>query len=274
MGQEIPVRQHQHPGAEAGQQVNHEGLLAGGVRAERRAGQRPGPGLGRRHPPHLRERPVPARGGRPAKERGVLLAVRQVRGRAVDGNHPQPAAEHPRRAVRPDRAGDLLEQHAQRVGAQLAPRPGQRGDVRRPPPAARAGIHPARGIQLPGQQVRAPPPVIQPVRQLDHHLPVAAVPAPEQPQRQNEVHHQPGRQQPPPRLPGPRRVDDRIDQIRRERPCQRADRDPVRQPAIRRQPLSTIMSHKTVTLSRQRLKQGHWGYLGLRPPGGIVTVTP
>ena len=112
--------------------------------------------------------------------------------------------------------------------------------------------------QLPGQQVRAPPLVIQPVGQLGHHLPVAAVPAPEQPQRQDEVHHQPGRQQPPPLLPGPRRLDDLIDQLRRERPGQRPDRDPVRQPAVRRQPLSTIMSHKTVTLSRQRLKQGHW----------------
>ena len=63
----------------------------------------------------------------------------------------------------------------------------QRGDIRRPPPAAIPGIHPAGRVQLPGQQVLATPLVIQPVRQLDHHLPVAAVTAPEQPQRQAEV---------------------------------------------------------------------------------------
>ena len=43
------------------------------------------------------------------------------------------------------------------------------------------GIYPAVRIQVPGQQVRAPPLVIQPVRQLGHHLAVPAVPAPERP---------------------------------------------------------------------------------------------
>ena len=66
--------------------------------------------------------------------------------------------------------------------AELAAPAGQGGDVRLPPPPAVPGIDPAARVQLPGQQVRAAPLVIQPVGQLGHHLPVPAVPAPEQPQ--------------------------------------------------------------------------------------------
>ena len=136
-------------------------------------------------------------------------------------------------------------------GAELPAAPRQGGDVRLPPPPALPGIDPAVRVQLPGQQVRAAPLVIQAVGQLGHHLPVPAVPAPEQPQRQHEVHHQPGRQQPPPLLPRPRRLHDLIHQLRRESPGQNPDRDPVRQPAVRRQTLRTIMSHKTVTIPHQ-----------------------
>ena len=67
-----------------------------------------------------------------------------------------------------------------------------------------------------------------------------------------------GRQQPAPLLPCPGHLDDLIDQLRRERPRQHLHRDPVRQPAVRREPLRTIMSHGTVTISHQTLKQGHW----------------
>jgi hypothetical protein len=63
------------------QQVQGQGLLAGGVRAERGPGQRAGPRLGRRYPPRLRERPVPGGVGGPAEERGVLRRIRQVGGR-------------------------------------------------------------------------------------------------------------------------------------------------------------------------------------------------
>ena len=75
-----------------------------------------------------------------------------------------------------------------------------------------------------------------PIRQLGHHLPVAAVPAPELPQCQHKVHDQMGRQQMAADLPGSRRLDHLIHQIRRERPGQHPDRDPVRHPAVRRQP--------------------------------------
>jgi hypothetical protein len=61
-----------------------------------------------------------------------------------------------------------------------------------------------------------------------------------------------------PLLPRPRRLDDPVDQLRRERPGQHTDRDPVRQPPVRRQAFRTIMSHKTVTLPHYLLKQGHW----------------
>ena len=110
----------------------------------------------------------------------------------------------------------------------------------------------------------------QPVRQLDHHLPVPAVPAAEQPQCQHEVHHQPRRQQPAPLLPRPGIRHHRVHQLRRENPGQHPDRDPVRQPAVRRQPLRTIMRHKTATIPRQALKQGHWGG---RPSYGFDSET-
>ena len=125
--------------------------------------------------------------------------------------------------------------------------------------AAPARVNPAARVQLlPGQQVTGAPLVIQPVGQLGHHLPVPAVPAPEQPQGQHEIHHQPRRQQPAPLLPRPGRVHRGVHQLRSENPGQDTNRDPVRQPAVRRQPLRTIMRHKTVTIPRQTLKQGHW----------------
>ena len=196
--------------------------------------------------------------GRP-KNAPFLLAVRHVRDRSVHRDDPQPAAEHPGSAICPCWPRYLLEQHPDRFCAQLAAAPRQGGDVRLLPPPALPGIRPAVRVQLlPGQQVRGAPLVIQAVGQLGHHLPVPAVPAPEQPQRQHEIHHQPRRQQPAPLLPDPRRVHGRIDRIRRESPGQHPDRDPVRQPPVRRQPLRTIMSHKTVTISHNALKQGHW----------------
>ena len=260
-GQELPVRQHQHPRPEASllQQVAGQRLLAVPVRADRRPEQAPGPGLGRRQPPHLRERPVPRLVRRPAEVLIVGLAVRHVRRRPVHGHDPQPAAGHPWVLLVTDRSRDLLEQEPDRCRAELAAAPGQRGDVRRPPPPPLPRVHPAVRVQmLPVQQVRSAALVIQAVGQLGHHLPVAAVPAPEQPQRQHEVHHQPGRQQPAPLLPDPGRSHRRIHQLRCENPGQDTNRDPVRQPPVRRQPLRTIMRHRTVKIPHQILKQGHW----------------
>ena len=257
-GQELAVREHQHARAEAARQVRGQRLPGAGVPADRGARQAAGPGLRRRDPPGLRERPVPGLAGGPAEERGVLVAVRHVRDRPVHEDHPQPAAEHPRRPVRPGRPRHVPGQHPHRTGTQLAAPAGQRGDVRQPPLAAAPRIHPPSRRQAPGQQARPPPLATQAAGQLGHPLPVPAVPAPEQPQRQREAHHQPGRQQPAPPLPRPGHLDDLIDQLRRERPGQHPHRDPVRQPAIRREPLRTIMSHKTATISHQTLKQGHW----------------
>lgn len=77
-GQEVAVREDDHPGAEAFQQVKRQGLLAGGVRAERGAQQAPGPGLGRGHPPDLRERPVARLAGGTPEVLVVGLAVRHT----------------------------------------------------------------------------------------------------------------------------------------------------------------------------------------------------
>jgi hypothetical protein len=60
----------------------------------------------------------------------------------------------------------------------------------------------------------------------------------------------------------------------RERPGQHPYQDPVRQPPVRRQPLSTIMSHKKVTLSHHALKQGHWvQYLSTHLYFGFLRAT-
>ena len=144
--------------------------------------------------------------GRP-KNASFVLAVRHVRHRPVHRDDPQPAAEHPRRPVRPDRPRHLLEQQPHRCRRPACRAPRQRGDVRRPPPPPAARHPPSRpGPGCPASRSRAPPLVIQAVGQLGHHLPVPAVPAPEQPQRQHEVHHQPRRQQPAPLLPRPGRL--------------------------------------------------------------------
>ena len=245
-GQELPVGEDDHPRPEASlfQQVTGQFLLGGAVAAERGPEQAPGPGLRRHDPPDLRECPVAGLVRGAAEELVVGLAVRHVRRGPVHGDDPQPAAEHPRRVIVPGRARDLQEYVPQRCRAEFPAAPRHRGDVRLPPPAALAGIDPAVRVELAFQQVSGPPLVIKAVGELDHDLPVAAVPAPEQPQRQREVHHQPRRQQPAPLLPRPGRLHRRVHQLRRENPGQNANRDPVRQPAIRRKPLRTIMRHE------------------------------
>ena len=188
-------------------------------------------------------------------------------------SRPPAARSRTRPAPRPRPSARLPARTASAPGPRRACR--ARGTGRRCSAASTAGpaagIDPAARVQLPGQQIRAPPLVVQPVGQLGHHLPVSAVPAPEQPQGQDEVHHQPRRQQPAPLLPRPGRPDDLIHHVGRERPGQNPDRDPVRQPPVRRQTLRTIMSHKTVTLSHLALKQGHWAG---RRIGGRRIVPP
>ena len=236
VAQKVAVGQHEHLRAERRQQVPSQGLLADRVRAERGPDQRPGPRLRGDNPADLRERPIPGGIRGPPEVLGVCFRVGHVGGGAVHGHHPQPAAEHPGRAVRgrtADGAGDLVEQHVQRVGPQPGPRPRQRGDVRWPPPPPVTGLDPAVRVEHPAEQLLAAAAVIQPVHQLDHDPPVAAVRAPEQPQREHEIDDQPSGQQPTPQLPGLGRGHYPVHQLRRERPGQRANRYPVGQPPLR-----------------------------------------
>ena len=138
-----------------------------------------------------------------------------------------------RRRPNPDGAGDLVEQHVQRVGPQPGPRPRQRGDVRWPPPPPVTGLDPAVRVEHPAEQLLAAAAVIQRVHQLDHDPPVAAVRAPEQPQREHEIDDQPSGQQPATQLPGVGGGHYPVHQLRRERPGQRANRYPVGQPPLR-----------------------------------------
>ena len=131
------------------------------------------------------------------------------------------------------------------------------------------GLDPAVRVEDPVQQLLAAAAVIQRVHQLDHHPPVAAVRAPEQPQRQHEIDHQPSGQQPATQLPGVGGGHHPIHQLRRERPGQRPHRHPVGQPPLRRDPRRPVMRHTVIiprddhqsahlTPACRDLTQGHW----------------
>ena len=81
--------------------------------------------------------------GRPKNAAFSALSGTSVMDPSIETT-PQPAAEHPRRAVRPRRPRHLLEQHPHRVGAQLPAAARQGGDVRLLPPPPLAGIRPSR----------------------------------------------------------------------------------------------------------------------------------
>ena len=112
--------------------------------AVHRGDQRPGPALGQRQQPHLRERaPQPPAirglGGRPAEPLPVRLLILGIQRRAVQRHQPQPPPPRPRRARRRDEPGHLLKQQPQRPGPQPRPGVGQRllRGHRAPPPRAR-----------------------------------------------------------------------------------------------------------------------------------------
>ena len=229
-----------------------------GVRAERGPDQRPGPRLRRGNPADLRERPIPRGVRRPPENRGVRLSCPARRWSSRPPTSPAARSRTPP-PRRPPRPGPRHARTACAAGRHPAcPAP---ATARRCSAAATGGppgIDPPVRVQLPGQQVLPAPPVIQAIRQLGHHLPYPQF----RPRnsRNASTKYTMGRQRPPALLPRPRRLDDPIHQVRREHPGQHAYRDPVGQPAIRRQTLSTIMSHKTITLSHHRLRQGHWGW--------------
>ena len=152
--------------------------------------------------------PVPGLAGGPAEERDELVASGTSVTDPRQGDHPQPAAEHPRRPGTPP-AGPATCPDNVRGGPEpsdAAPdqdREEMSGSHHwRPPPASTrpsGASRPARRVRRPaaGNAARRPASV--------HQLPVTAVPAPDQRQRQHEVQHgQPGRQHPAPLLPASR----------------------------------------------------------------------
>ena len=247
VAQEVPVGQHEHPRAERRQQVPGQGLLADRVGAERGPDQRPGPRLGRDQPADLRERPIPGGIRRAARStrRSPSMSGTSVVEPSIDTTR-SPQQNTPAAPSAPTGPATCVEQHVQRVGPQPGPRPRQRGDVRRPPPPTRTGLDPAVRVEHPVEQLLAAAAVIQRVHQLDHDPPVAAVRAPEQPQRQHEVDDQPSRQQPTPHLPGVGGRHHPVHQLRRERPGQRPHRHPVGQPPLRRDPRRPVMRHPVI----------------------------
>jgi len=210
----------------------------------------------RRHPPDLRERAVPGLVGGPPEERVILLLSGTVRQRPVHRDHAQARSRTPPAPVGRCRPRHLLEQHPHRVRAELAAPAGQGRDVRlastRRPPRRR----PSARVQAPGQQVRAPAAGGTGRRR--------AWPSPARTRcsgpgtatsASTKYTISRAGMQPAPLLSRvPRHLNGLIDQLRRERPGQHPDRDPVRQPAVRRQTLRTIMSHKNGYITTSRLK--------------------
>ena len=206
----------------------------------------------------LRERPVTGLIRRTAEMRGVRRLVRHVRRRPVHRDDPQPAAEHPRRPLIPDRPRDLLEQEPDRCRAELArgPATAKRCSAastaaRRPRPPSRPGPAPRpAGHRRAADRTARRPAWSSPARTRSSGPGTSTRPArstsPAGPAAAGAA------------APNPGRVHRRIHQQRRENPGQHTDRDPVRQPAVRREPFRTIMCHETVTIPLETLKQGHW----------------
>jgi len=193
VGVEGPVQQDEHARVQQWQQpASHGGLVAVGGRPERRAEQAAGARLGQRHQPQRgvpgKAHPVPD----PAQPAAVAAGVGDLeRVASVEGNGAQPAKAHSRRARLGQRTGDHLEQRLQRCRAEPAAQVTQR--------LLRGAGH--RQAVQPGGQLGPDPPVAQP---RVH------------PQRQHEVHPDPGRQVPQPPLHRLGLRQDVIDQLERQ----------------------------------------------------------
>ena len=193
VGVEGPVQQHQHARPEQGQQrAGHGGLVPVGRRPERGAEQAAGAGLGQRHQPQRgipgKTHPVPD----PAQPAAVAARVRGLeRVAAVEGDRTQPAEPHPAGVRLGQRPGDHLEQRLQRRRAEPAPQVPQR--------LLRRAGH--RQAFQPRGQLAPDPGIAQP---RVH------------PQREHEVHPDPGRQVPQPALHRLGLRQDVIDQLERQ----------------------------------------------------------
>ena len=190
---EGPVQQDEHARVQQGQQpAGHGGLVPVGRGPQRGAEQAAGAGLGQRHQPQRgipgKAHPVPDPAQPPAVTPGIGDLHRVA---PVEGDRAQPAEPHPAGVRLGQRPGDHLEQRLQRRRAEPAAQIPQRF-LRR-----------ARQVQAgqPGGQLGPDPGIAQP----GVH-----------PQRQQEVHPDPGRQvtQPPLHRLGLRQ--DVIDQLERQ----------------------------------------------------------
>jgi hypothetical protein len=138
--------------------------------------------------------------------------VGHVQGRPVDRQHPPAPIPRPGGARCRKRPSDLGEQRLQWPSAKPLPGTGDRLGGRHLP-----GAPPAPGPR-------------QPLGQQPGDL-LVGLPT-NQRQRQHQVDHHPGRQQPVPPLPPTRLVDHPVHQLWWERRGQHTDRDPIRQPLL------------------------------------------
>ncbi len=212
---EAPVGHQQVTGSKGSEQLPRDHGLGGGERPQGRVGDGVRAALGQCHHPHLREGGPLAPVGRGATEPCVvLLAVRHVERGPVDRHQTPTAVPGTDGGFGRHGLGGLLEQRLQRLRSELDPGPGdRRGRRHLPRPRPAPGPRETLGqqprdllITLPGEQAHG----------------------------QDEVDHHPGRKQPI-ALPGlPALLDNPVHQLRRERPRQQSDRDPVRQSLVRR----------------------------------------
>ena len=202
VGQEVSVGQHHHPRPQRGQQILRQGLLPDRVRDKARPIGAPVPRLRCGRPADVGKRSarVPLDGREKywlfSAVSGTSLVEPSIDATAARSR--TPGAPDRRLDRRPNLPPGLPPGRRPRRTACAAdrtptwPSPGPGWRCGRPPPPPLPGIHPTGRIKRPIQQLPAPAAVIQPVDQLAHHSAVAAVAAAEQPQRQHEVHHQPG----------------------------------------------------------------------------------
>jgi hypothetical protein len=190
--------------------------------------------------PDLREGActLPARRTRPAKESRVGRSVGQVERGAIHRHQPPGAVKRPRDLPVGQRLAHHIKQRPQRLRPQPGPRPGDRRRGRHPPAPAPA------------------PRIRQPLSQQPGHL-LIALPE-EQAHRQHVINHHPRRQQPAALLHPARLRDHPVHQLRRERHRQQPNRDPVRQPLIRRRLHLSSTRHAGTLPAILPLSQRYW----------------
>jgi hypothetical protein len=224
---QAPAGHDEHAGLQVPGPVREgdgEGVPAAAGAACLDRGDGVGAALGQGHHQHLRERAGPGLHRGVAEELPVGRGAGGIELDAVQRHQPPPGQVRPGGRQLRARHGDPLEQHPQRLAAQPLPGLRQRGGRRYVP------------FPFPDRQPG------KALHQLPHDLLIRI--AVKQREREHEIHHDPGGQQPFPLLPAPRLRQHVLNQLPRDQPGQHAKRDPVRQRRPRRNRPGNLLGHE------------------------------